>query len=174
MPTRSMPSAVLEALIVGAYADHVWSDKDLLEFGNTVIGPYLPIWHDTRSLATKALTGSVDAAIGLAARLLPDHDWSVGCLPVDGDADHEEHHSFGALLYSRIEKPYDALAHGATPALAMCGAILKARVSQGEVDSPQCSDAPKLKPFCQACQSIPTHGYCRLAGCPMAGQEPNR
>lgn len=26
-----------------------------------------------------------------------------------------------------------------------------------------------LPTFCPACQAIPAHGYCRLAGCPMAG-----
>ena len=25
----------------------------------------------------------------------------------------------------------------------------------------------KMKPFCKACQAIPTHGYCNMAGCPM-------
>lgn len=71
-------------------------------------------------------TTSLDAALALAERVLPDHDWSVGCLPVSDDADHEEHHHFGALLYSRYTKPYDALGHGATPALALCIAILRA------------------------------------------------
>lgn len=40
----------------------------------------------------------------------------------------------------------------------------------GGVDNPQCSDAAGLKPFCHACQSIPVHGYCRLAGCPAVSQ----
>lgn len=75
-------------------------------------------------------TTSIDAALALAERVLPDHDWSVGCLPVSDDADYEEHHSFGALLYSRYTKPYDAMAHGATPALALVTAILKAQGAQ--------------------------------------------
>lgn len=25
----------------------------------------------------------------------------------------------------------------------------------------------KMKPFCKACQAIPTHGYCNMKGCPM-------
>ncbi len=72
-------------------------------------------------------TTSLDAALALAERVLPDHEWSVGCLPVSDDADYEEHHNFGALLYSRYTKPYDAMAHGATPALALCAAIIAAK-----------------------------------------------
>lgn len=76
--------------------------------------------------ASDPVTTSLDAALALAERVCPDHDWSVGCLPVSDDADYEEHHHFGALLYSRYTKPYDALGHGATPALALCIAICRA------------------------------------------------
>lgn len=76
------------------------------------------------------VTTSLDAALALAERVMPDHNWSVGCLPVSDEADYEEHHSFGALLYSRYTKPYDAMAHGASPALAVVTAVLKAQGTQ--------------------------------------------
>jgi hypothetical protein len=71
---------------------------------------------------------SLDAVLAVAERVLPEHDWSVGCLPVSDEADHEEHHRFGALLYahSRAASREDGLGHGATPALALCIAVLKA------------------------------------------------
>lgn len=75
-------------------------------------------------------SSSLDAALALAERVCPDHHSSVGNLPISDDADYEEHHHFGALLYSRYTKPYDALGHGATRALAVCIAILKARATQ--------------------------------------------
>lgn len=71
---------------------------------------------------------SLDAALALAERVCPDHHSSVGNLPVSDDADYEEHHHFGALLYSRYTKPYDALGHGATRALALVIATLRAKL----------------------------------------------
>lgn len=54
-------------------------------------------------------------------------------------------------------------------------AIMEARAALAA--SPQQSPEPldaliddafdKMKPFCKACQAIPTHGYCNMAGCPM-------
>lgn len=76
------------------------------------------------------VTTSLDTALALAERVCPDHHSSVGNLPVSDDADYEEHHSFGALLYSRYTKPYDALGHGATRPLALCIAILKAKLAE--------------------------------------------
>lgn len=85
---------------------------------------------EVSSIDPRRVTTSLDAALALAERVLPDHDWSVGCLPVSDDADYEEHHSFGALLYSRYTRPYDTMAHGATPALALVTAVLKAQGAQ--------------------------------------------
>lgn len=76
------------------------------------------------------LSQSLDAALALAERVLPGWHCHIGNLPTSDDADHEPHHKFAALLYQ--PEPYvrnrkDFMEHGATPALALCIAILRAK-----------------------------------------------
>lgn len=72
-------------------------------------------------------TVSLDAIMRLIEEKLPEHDWSIGHLPTSDDADYEEHHNFGCLLYDAPRSsPGDALGHGATAPLAACIALLRA------------------------------------------------
>ncbi|ASE38439.1 hypothetical protein [Brevundimonas vesicularis] len=73
-------------------------------------------------------TASLDAALALAERVLPGHDWSLGHLPTSDDADHQEHHEFGCFFYAHphVASRQDGLGHGATAPLAMVTAILRA------------------------------------------------
>lgn len=73
-------------------------------------------------------TASMEAALSLVAEALPGHGFSIGHLPVSDDANHEEHHVFGCLLYEEphVASPRDGLGHGATVALACCVALLRA------------------------------------------------
>lgn len=78
----------------------------------------------------KAFAGkSLDAAVALAERVLPGHDWSLGHLPTSDDADHQEHHEFGCFFYAHphVASRQDGLGHGATAPLAMVTAILRAQ-----------------------------------------------
>lgn len=72
---------------------------------------------------------SLDAALALAERVLPGHDWSLGHLPTSDDADHQEHHEFGCFFYAHphVASRQDGLGHGATAPLAMVTAILRAQ-----------------------------------------------
>jgi hypothetical protein len=77
-------------------------------------------------------TDSVDAALALAERVLPEMFWTLGFLPDAEDPAWDEHHNNFAALhpYLHVADPRDVTAYGATPALAMCAAILRATQSR--------------------------------------------
>lgn len=80
------------------------------------------------------LTTSLDAIVALIGEKLPNHDWSIGNLPVSDDADHEDHHAFGCLLYeAQVSSPGDSLGHGATapPRGLHCAAFSPAIYREG-------------------------------------------
>lgn len=89
--------------------------------------------------ASAPVTTSLDAALALAERVLPGFHCHIGDLPVSDDADHEPHHKFGALLYDPapyVRNRKDFMEHGATRALALVTAILKATGQPTEPASP--------------------------------------
>lgn len=75
-----------------------------------------------------AYTTSLDAALSLAGRLLPELFWALGFLPESEDAAWEEHHQNYAALhpYLHVSDRRDAVGYGATAPLALCAAVLKA------------------------------------------------
>ena len=82
------------------------------------------------------LTGSVDAAIALAERVLPGWGWDVAsntphikaCLDPDLGAPCAKYPHWAAVSNVSSHNFHDA----ATPAMALCVAILKALQSKGE------------------------------------------
>jgi hypothetical protein len=86
-------------------------------------------WPDGSVTLQRKVTTSLDAALALAERVLPGHDWSLGHLPTSDDADHQEHHEFGCFFYAHphVASRQDGLGHGATAPLAMVTAILRAQ-----------------------------------------------
>jgi hypothetical protein len=98
------PSRELDAEIAHATE---WTGMELVEWP--------PFWPP--------FTSSIDAALTLVPEKFY---WSVGSLT---DEHSEPHHEYGAQLYlwSHVADKDDVIEHGATPAIALCIAAVKAR-----------------------------------------------
>jgi len=103
------------------YAGHRYDKAEKAEYIRMMAG-----------ISAPPFTTSLDAALALAERVLPEMFWSLGFLPdAEDPAWEEHHHNFAALHpYLHVSDPRDALGYGATPALALCIAILRAHTAR--------------------------------------------
>lgn len=104
-PDREIDVAILRALPIEGGWFSVWPDH--LTWDSLDAGKFAP-----------PLTASLDAALGLAERVLPGVMWQVGFDPDDG--------SMCARLVTVPPPCAHVKANHDTPALALCLAILKA------------------------------------------------
>lgn len=96
---------------------------------------YYSLLYDAKSVsvfipeALTPVTTSLDAALALAERVLPGWDWKVGGLrpPIEGYDEREAPpHATLTRRGPLVANEGFAVADGATPALALCIAVLKA------------------------------------------------
>ena len=112
------------------------------------------------------LTTSLDAALGLVERKLPGICWGVE-IGLGGFDAYVSRNRVGTGHWL-------SEAFGKTPALALILALLRALASKDTSPRSEGEEPPALGKFCDACQAIPTFGYCKLAGCPLAPAEEKR
>lgn len=84
-----------------------------------------------------SFTTSLDAALALAERVLPDLFWDLSCHAIISG--ERQHHAEVFPEVATVEQPSFS-GHAPTPALALCIAILKARTAV-EADSVGVSEA---------------------------------
>jgi len=101
------PDRDLDEAILKSFGIHSWAGRMSYQDG--------PLWID---FGSSEITASIDAAVALTERVLPDVGWSVATNRID-------RRRVARLWTGEID---DGKAHaGASPAIALCLAILRAK-----------------------------------------------
>lgn len=126
-PDRELDTEIFWRLVNNQYAnegDYGWRKwRDAKEAAKTARPGEFDDWADHNEYA--CYTASIDAAVALVERMLPGWMGEV-CFGKSGDQDGR----FGATLEHYHMPPYGVLGDGATPALALIAALLKALIAK--------------------------------------------
>ena len=103
-------------------------------------GAAVVVWHKAGSVrmlkySPPDYTASLDAAIALVEKVLPDHGWFLRRDDTDANGRRAAPIYNAALLYPDALRVIAASGQRPTPALALCLALLKAKLSESPLAS---------------------------------------